>query len=149
MAQTLYILVNISDPYTFYAPTLELAGLTAYMLSPTYGAKPAFGAGPATPVLWNWEDWMEERGIHAHFIRSNLARVADAMDTVLLGSASDRPGLERILERLPTHEQHAWKLQDHDNRRTSANDIGRHAWDLARYFRKEVARLDRLNAGLR
>ncbi len=51
----LYNLINPSDPYTFYAPNIKVAGVTASMLSPMFGAEPADGEGDSTPMIFGWK----------------------------------------------------------------------------------------------
>ena len=57
----IYELINPSDPYTFEAPDIVIAGLTAVLLSPSFGAKRADEeVDESTPVFFGWEEWLKE-----------------------------------------------------------------------------------------
>lgn len=52
----LYELINPSDPYTFLAPNVEVAGVVVAMLGTGYGAKPVEGDSESTPILFGWDE---------------------------------------------------------------------------------------------
>ena len=54
----IYELVNPSDPYTFEAPNIEVAGVCACLLSSGFGAR---GADESTPILFGWNAWLKDR----------------------------------------------------------------------------------------
>lgn len=107
----LYELVNPSDPYTFYAPSIEVAGVCAVTLSSGYGAKEVGGDGEQTPVVFGWADWLESRGINTFWVRAHAREIAEAYDSFLIGDAAGRADVESMLAMLPEEKRQAWRDQ--------------------------------------
>lgn len=133
----LYELINMSDPYTFYAPSVEVAGFCACQLSPAFGATPVNGEGEKTPVLFGWDDWLEEHGVDADWVAAHQAEIADAYDSFLIGDAHKRADVESMLEMLPEQKREEWRAKRQDRHRSSLNEIGDRAYELAQAFRTQ------------
>lgn len=131
----LYELVNPSDPYTFHAPSIEVAGVCAVLLSPAYGAIPVNGDGEGTPVLFGWGEWLEERGVNSEWIDEHRNEIADAYDSFLIGDAAEREDAESMLEMLPEEKRQEWRDQRQDRRRSSMSQIGEAAYAKAKQLR--------------
>ena len=58
----LWELINPSDPYTFRAPDVRVAGMAAFIMSHAYGAK-RVGGGECSPIILGWDEWAAEHGI--------------------------------------------------------------------------------------
>ena len=132
----LYELVNPSDPYTFYAPSVEVAGLASAMLSPSFGASPVDGEGESSPVMFGWNEWMKEKGIDDEWIAENKLAIADALDSFLIGNANRRADVESMVEMLPDDKKAEWRGSRQDRNRTSLNQIGESAYKLAKQLRE-------------
>lgn len=134
---TLYELANPSDPYTFYAPSVEVAGMAAALLSTGFGAAPVSGEGESSPVLFGWEDWMKEKGIDEAWIADNKQVIAEALDSFLIGDANRRADVESMMEMLPEDKRIEWREKRQDRHRGSMNQIGEAAYALAKKLRQE------------
>jgi len=132
----LYELANPSDPYTFYAPSVEVAGVAAAMLSTSFGATPVDGNGESSPVLFGWEEWMKEKGIDNEWIAEHKLAIADALDSFLIGDPNRRADVESMLEMLPDDKKAEWRGSRQDRNRTSLNQIGESAYKLAKQLRE-------------
>lgn len=127
----LFELINPSDPYTFEAPDLAVAGALVCILGEgMYGAEPLHEADGSVPMfpIDGHEEWFEALG--ASFedtIRGRKAEIAEAMDSLLIGTFSDRA--EFAVSGMSWHE---W----HDSRRSSINDIGKRAKHFAKAMRE-------------
>jgi hypothetical protein len=135
----LYELANPSDPYTFYAPSIEVAGIAAAMISTGFGATPVDGEGESSPVLFGWDEWMKEKGIDSDWIEAHTAEIADALDSFLIGNAAKRADVESMLEMLPDDKKQEWRDQRQDRHRSSLNQIGETAYELAKHLRSKAA----------
>lgn len=133
----LYELVNPSDPYTFYAPSIEVAGVCAVLLSPGFGATPADGNGEGTPVLFGWTDWLEDRGINREWIDRHREEIADAYDSFLIGDAAKRADVESMLEMLPEAKRQEWRDKRQERHRSSLSQIGEAAYAKAKQLRSK------------
>lgn len=139
-AMTLYELINPSDAYTFYAPSIEVAGVCAALLSPGFGAKPVSGDGERTPVLFGWEQWLEDRQINSDWIEEHRNEIADAYDSFLIGGARQRADVESMLAMLPEDKRQEWRDQRQDRHRSSMNQIGEAAYAQARRLRDNTSK---------
>jgi hypothetical protein len=131
-----YELINPSDAYTFEAPNIEVAGVCAVLLSCNFGAKQVDGDGERTPIIWGWNEWLEDRGIDADFLTEHAAEIADAYDSFLIGGPDKRADVESMLAMLPEDKRQEWKAQRQDRHRTSLNRIGEVAYKYAAKYRE-------------
>lgn len=132
----LWILINPSDPYTFRAPTLEVAGAAVAMLCTAFGARPADGQGEETPVLFGWEEWLAARGIDRAWIVAHREELAAALDSFLIGDPEERADVESMLEMLPEDRREEWRARRQDRHRSSLSQIGEEAYETARRLRQ-------------
>jgi hypothetical protein len=136
---TTYELINPSDPYTFKAPNIEVAGVVAVLLSTAFGAKaidPPTEDGETTPIIFGWNEWLQDRGINDDWVDSHAADIAEAYDSFLIGSLNQRHDVEKILALLSAEKREEWKADRQDRHRTSMNRIGEAAMSFAKKFRK-------------
>ena len=131
-----YELINPSDPYTFEAPNIEIAGVAACLLSSGFGAEDLTpGSDESSPVLFGWEEWLKARSIDEAWVKTHAIEVADALDSFLIGDLADREDAGEVLRLLPEDEREAWRSQRQDRRRISMNKIGEAAYAMAKRFR--------------
>lgn len=131
----LYELINPSDAYTFYAPSIEVAGVCAVLLSTGFGARPVDGEGESTPVLFGWNEWLESRGINTEWVDQHCEEIAAAYDSFLIGDARKRADVESMLAMLPEDKRQEWRDQRQDRHRSSLNQIGEAAYAKAKAMR--------------
>lgn len=136
---TLYDLVNPSDSYTFYAPSIEVAGVCAMLLSTAYGATPVDGQSESSPVFFGWSEWLEQKGINQDWIDLHSEEIAAAYDSFLIGDARSRADVESMLEMLPEDKRQEWRDKRQDRRRSSLNKIGENAYEFAKKIREKAA----------
>jgi hypothetical protein len=136
---TLYELINPSDHYTFYAPSIEVAGTAVLLLSKGFGAAPVSGEGESSPILFGWEVWLDDKGIDRDWIKAHSVEIADALDSFLIGDAEARADWESMLEAqpftVPPEKRAELRNQRQDRHRTSMNQIGESAYALAKQLR--------------
>ena len=135
----LYELINPSDRYTFYAPSIEVAGVVVCQLSPSFGAK-EIGGDEQTPILFGWDDWLENHGIDKKWVEVHLTEIADALDSFLIGGPNERADVESMLAMLPEEKREEWRAQRQDRHRSSKNQIGEAAYAYAKAIRKKLAK---------
>lgn len=131
----LYELINPSDPYTFEAPDIVHAGVAAVLLSTGFGAEEIGGNNECTPVLFGWNEWLEERGVDNGWITSHAEALADVWDSFLIGKASARKDVEEMLAMIPPEKQAEWKASRQERHRSSLNQIGEAAYRYAAAYR--------------
>lgn len=135
----LYELINPSDPYTFYAPSIEIAGAAVVLLSSNFGAKQVHDENAeSTPVLFGWDDWLKDRGIDDQWVKANRLEIADALDSFLIGGSDKRADVESMLEMLPEDKREQWKNERQDRHRSSMCQIGEGAYKMAKNLRNLV-----------
>ncbi len=131
----LYELINPSDPYTFYAESLQVAGLVACTLSHCFGAR-EIESGEQTPILIGWKLWFDSWGVDDVWIKANASQIADAFDSFLIGSCSDRKLIEETLAELPEDARKRFIERRQERNRSSLNRIGEAAYEYGKQFRK-------------
>lgn len=142
-------IANPSDPYTFVAPSAEVASLVTFFLD-SRGMCPAIEVGPnferieggfSQPFFLGGgaSQWFEEefgRDLDAS-IEALRPELAEALESVMIGSPADRGRMERVVAAIENEDdrrraREAW----HDERRTSLNDIGGRARQIAARLRE-------------
>lgn len=119
-------IANPSDKYTIKGPFMACAIAVAMLGNGSYGIE-------GTPILFGWDEWLKGKGIEdlgAHIDKHNT-EIAAALDSVLMGDERDREEVDATLRRIPPDQHEAWLAERHDRRRSSMNDIGRRARELA------------------
>lgn len=133
-------IINPSDPYTLVCDDFICAAVVIALLGDGQ-----LGLGDETgeldtPLVFGWEDWFVKQGIKNidKYTKEHLSEMADILDTVLIGSAKDRVVVDLALKKLSPDDGKKWLLERHDIKRSSLNDIGRGAWELAENLRTQL-----------
>lgn len=137
----LFEIINPSDPYTMEAPDLEIAACAVCLLgSGQYGLNELSGDKTGhVPVflLGGHDEWFSKQfgkdfgASMDEAIKTRRHVLAAALASVRVGSAVTRREFDADLAKLASDDEAAMFLTDfHDSKRTSMNDIGRHAWAL-------------------
>jgi hypothetical protein len=149
----LYEIVNPSDPYTIKAESLDVAFVACLMLgNGQYAFGPLESAGVKIPLflfggLADCEAWSTEH-LHEEFesvIKRvttdplKIAELAACFESCLIGRFKEREtyraGLELIDDPAKRDE---WRARWHDTRRSSLNDIGGRAYEMASKLRTGI-----------
>lgn len=148
-APAVWEIINPSDPYTMEADDFEVATVACYTLGGgRMGLREIGGAARTVPVmLFGWDRaWFAEHFgcdelVLVQRVRSTKAdALASAFESCMIGRASDRASYRKGLELIDDPEKRlAWRDHWHDERRSSLNDIGRVAWEMAASIRKGMA----------
>lgn len=145
----LYEIINMSDAYTIEAKDLELAFVACILLgSGQYAFQPLEDEGTGVPIfMFGGIDEFCQK----HFSKSAGAimdgvmelrsqELADCLDSCLIGGRENRQtyfdGLELIDDPV---KRETWKKKWHDERRSSLNDIGGRAYEMAKKIRDKAA----------
>ncbi len=144
----LYQIINPSDSYTIDCPDLEIATVACCMLGGgQYGFEPLDDGAVAVPMFLfgGVQDFCEKHfkqafdDVRARVTTHRVAALADALDSVLIGKDAYKRA-QKLAEwaALPPEQMRALRAVYHDKRRTSMNDIGGRAYEMAERLRKGV-----------
>ena len=146
----IYEIINPSDPYTIKGSDEALVCVaTFYLGDGAWGLRELDKDGSdvegdmTLPIFrfgGDWKSWFLDTHKIADvegYIKKNAGKLADCLETVLIGSPRARTALEAMLaaisdekERKKAHDAYADKM------RSSLNDIGSCAQDCVKLFRK-------------
>lgn len=136
----LYELINPSDPFTFEAPDILVAGVAVALLSTGFGARCIDGSSDdQTPVLFGWSEWLASYGVDDAWVESHRLQLADAFDSFLIGGGAERNDLQRAMELMTPEAREQFKADRNERHRTSMNNIGRAAYARAKRLRELAA----------
>lgn len=136
-----YELINPSDPYTFLAETKEIAALTVFVLSTAYGAKSESGEDEIPVfILGGSKEWyLEQFGrTPDEGLEAEKRRVAEALQSFMLGNFRDRKRYEAALNAITDEEKREEFIELWQDGRSSLNDIGTYAHELGRKLVGEI-----------
>lgn len=136
----LYELINPSDAYVFEAQTEEVAVLTAWLLSPSYGARakdsetcfgiPGFMDDPKA----EFEARYGRTPVEA--VMALRLEIAAAMESMILGNFKDWPLYQEAYGAIDDAEKRRNFKARWREKRTSMNDIGSEAERISCDLRK-------------
>lgn len=140
---TIYTLINPSDPYTFEAPSDEIAALAVLLLgNGAYGADNEQGE-QVVPVMLGQDYGRIDRWYQDRFGRcledglEALGRQAgDCLGTFFLGSVADYRSLVAVLAGMEDRQVRAFLRVWHSQHQTSTNNIGQVAHRLGRQLQE-------------
>lgn len=136
----LYELINPSDAYVFEAQTEEVAVLTAWLLSPSYGARAKDGE-----TCFGIPGFMDDpkAEFEARYGRTPVEAVmalrleiAAAMESMILGNFKDWPLYQEAYGAIEDAEKRRNFKVRWREKRTSMNDIGSEAERISCDLRK-------------
>jgi len=90
-----------------------------------------------TPILFGWDEWLSDQGISdlSLFFHENKTAIADALASVRIGRRRDRLAEAAATKYMSAEGAERYRAEIHDRRRSSLNDIGNRAWQLAKRLR--------------
>ena len=139
MEKRTYEISNPSDAYTMQASDLKVAQMAALLLGQgAYGLQDADG-NTALPIFLlggGKEFVLREFGVVGPWIDANRDALADALESVQIGGIRERRELDDALSCMATENRAEYLKRRHERLRTSQNNIGQAAWDLAARLRE-------------
>jgi len=135
-------IANPSDPYTVKGERDVLCCVGLMLGRGQYPLNDENGE-TILPFFWSGGDaaqfFLDKFGVALDkFLDDEDYRVADCLDTVLIGSFGDRKDVEAALELMDPADQVGWLDKRHDRKRSSMNDIGAYAWSMATAIRNKI-----------
>lgn len=146
----IYEIINPSDPYTMRCDDVAVVAASLLFLGRgQYAAEPYFPLAKASAISTvdvpmfavgiDVKQWFSDRydidDLDA-WIRENRLRIADALDTVLIGMPEERDALDETLAEMTEEQRAAFLDRRHDKMRSSLNDIGMNASIIAEKLRE-------------
>lgn len=148
MTMKQYDLINPSDPITVESECPTVAAVAALILSDGgYGLRDELGQS-VLPVFVGGsqracEDWLESEGIESltDYVVRNAERIADVLDSSMVGTASDRAAYREGLEKCDgcPNRIRDWRTNWDDRHRTSITRVCQDAWSLASTLRSRCS----------
>lgn len=144
----LYELINPSDPYTYRASS-DLVAIAANLLlgRGKTGCGDVDGCGEAIGpmLLFATEEQAEAMLTETFgpkslsgFVEEHRAEIADALDSLMIGSVSTRRDFEDAMEAIADPEKkEAYRQKVLERRKTSLNNYGAVAWKMAKLLREK------------
>ena len=146
----IYEIINPSDSYTIKAASLKVAAVACVLLGRgQYALDPLEDGGERIPMfmLGNPDAWFRqhfEMDLGAtvdNVMKDHAAELAECLDSCLIGNLASRREYERALELIESEDNRAkFRVERHDERRTSMNDIGGRAYQMAQRIREQSAK---------
>ena len=141
---TLYEIINMSDKYTIEVKSLDVAFVACLLLGDGQYAFQPIGEGVEVPLFlfggaeeWCKKQFNEEIGdTISRVTNAKAEELAECFDSVLIGAAEDRQAYRDGLELIDDpNKREMWRNRWHDERRSSLNDIGGRAYEMAKRLR--------------
>lgn len=140
----IFEIINPSDPYTMETDSKEAACVACLFLSAGFGLRSEDGSF-AWPIMFCGCDpdatFTDLFGVAMlDWIGEHRALIAEALDSVLVGSIGDRATVKALLDGMQATEEQRTKFLGawHDQQRTSMNDIGAAAKRMAAKIRDRL-----------
>ncbi|MEM1202965.1 MAG: hypothetical protein AAGN66_07025 [Acidobacteriota bacterium] len=128
--------MNPSDPYTLRCHDFRIACVAVLILGEGhYGCQEIGGKGRSSPIIWGWDEFLEEHNLDLNNLRFGADAIANVLDSILIGPPSTRKDIESMAARIPDDELEEWLGEYLERHRTSLNNIGEAAALLARKLR--------------
>lgn len=151
----LYEIINLSDQYTIEAHALDVAFVACLLLGRgQYSFEPIISQSEAAPDKneaaigiplflfggadqWCQQQFREEIGETIRRVTHGKSQeLADCLDSCLIGGAQERQTYTAGLELIDDPgKREIWRSRWHDERRSSLNDIGGRAYEMAKRLR--------------
>ena len=139
----IYEIINMSDPYTIEAHSLEVAAVACLCLGRGQYAFEPVEVDTKVPMFMfgDADSWFMDRfGVDLRTVMDRVMaeglELAACFESCLIGGERDRQTYQRGLALIddPTKREE-WRLKWHEARRSSLNDIGGRAWEMAKRLR--------------
>jgi hypothetical protein len=143
----LFDIVNPSDPYTIVAPDLEIAAIACVFLGNGQYAFKQIDCGAVAAevpmfLFGGHDEWFTEKfgakldDVLDRVMVKRRDELAACFDSAFIGGPVDRKEFESLTNHLTREQFRAARNARHENRRTSLNDIGARAYEMAKRLRE-------------
>jgi hypothetical protein len=137
----IYEIINPSDAYTIVSEEFIVAAVAVSLLGRgSYALEPLDDKAESMPILFGGaREWLKEHGVPDldAFVTERKEEVCTCLESVLIGDAQERDRMSKVFAAIQNPEDLARaKAVYHDQRRSSLNDIGGYAHDLAKRIRE-------------
>lgn len=140
MTETLWELINPSDAYTMAGDDYDVAAVACLLLGEGHMGLVEIGGARRVPImLFGLNDAWAQEGFGCtvtdlcnRVMKEKRTALADALASVMIASPAERASYTLALEFIddPTKRQ-TYRDRWHDRQRSSLNDIGKRAWEMA------------------
>lgn len=131
----LFEVINPSDAYTFEADSYGVAAAAGLFLGEgRYGLQEVGGEWSMPVFIFGGAiEWFDSQfGDFSAFTEANKPKIAAALDSLVIGSATERMAYDTALAEISDADRReAFKAKWHDRNRSSMNNIGARAKKLA------------------
>lgn len=131
-------ITNPSDSMTIETDDITAAGMGILLVSSMYGLTDAEG-NTILPItaFGGLKKWVEDHGITDidQYVSNNAEKIADILDTVLYGKASDREIFNKAIEKMSPEDAVKFRDEWNNQKRSSLNDIGKRCHSVAATLR--------------
>ena len=138
---TVYELVNPSDPYTFEAPSLEVASLTVSLLGPLYGATSSNKEEENVPVFigGGFDTWYQEKfgRMPIEGLDALKKETAAALESFVYGTIRARTIYMAAMNAIDDDEKRKSFIEIWEDQQSSLNCIQKKAKLISRMLNKE------------
>jgi hypothetical protein len=146
----IYEIVNPSDPYTMETDNLLAACIACTMLGAgKYALRQQDGEVEMPLFIFGGiEQWFEkkfEKPIAELLDGSNDIPVIEALDSVLIGDATDRKIYKAAIEKMDAEAVKVFRKEWQDKKRSSMNDIGARAEHISASMREAINYVETAN----
>jgi hypothetical protein len=140
----LFEIINPSDKYTIEAPDLEIAALAVCVLGEGKYALQGIDNTNEVPIFLfgGHDDWFKKkfgRSFGYSLELSDKAKLADCLDSTLIGDANDRKQFNAARTAVSPEVFEGWRAGWTGARCSSLNNIGRRAYAYAEALRDQLA----------
>lgn len=138
----LYEIVNPSDAYTLEAAEFKHAAAAILLLGQgKYGLTPETGDQDVPLfLLGGYDDWAKEINFDLNAVLNDeLEHVGEVLESVLIGNFRDRIELKDAMSAMNPEKARAYREAWVDRRRSSMNNIGAAAKQIAERIREKLA----------
>ena len=130
-----YEIINPSDQYTLECEEFLIGAVAVALLGKGhYGIE-------GSPVLFGWDEFFKDNKIEvlSDYVDAHLPELVACLDSVLIGSQSDRLLVKDAISKMSDEKSKTEYLtMYHDKKRSSMNDIGQRAKELADALRERI-----------
>ena len=139
----IFEIINPSDMITIESDEPIIAGLAITLISRgQYCINDEQGNSPVPLFIFGgFDNWLKEQKINDFdaWISKNALKIADALESVLYGDASDRKIFEAAVSKMSKEDAVKFRTEWNENKRSSMNNIGSVCQQYAEKLRKLAA----------
>jgi hypothetical protein len=132
-------IINPSDAYTMECENFVVGVAAVAVLGNGHLGLKSEDGEQTSPILFGWEEWFAAQDVPdlSAFVDQNKLAIAAALASVRIGRPKDRQAEAAAVKYMSAEDAEKYRTEIHDVRRTSMNDIGGRAWQIAKKLRDD------------